>query len=186
MSLVGTPTTAKNIQQTNSKMKKSRKRLKLSLYATLIHYSSVPFVLIPLFVIAYNSSSVDNFLVNFVQEPSLYLYLVVAISLLIIQYNRLFFYSVLNNDLENIERAINLTSQQLEWRNQEKSGNNKYTVESDGFASWGELITITWDEEGYVYINSICNPYSRPAITAFGRNKKNMKVFLHNLEKLQL
>ncbi len=122
---------------------------------------------------------------NFVEEPSLYFYIGVAISLLIIQYNGLFFYSTLNNDLENIDKAINLTSQKLEWRNIEKNGNNKYTAKSQGLVSWGELITITWDNEGYVYINSICDPYHRPTITAFGQNRKNIKVFLSNIEKFQ-
>jgi len=46
--------------------------------------------------------------------------------------------------------------------------------------SWGERITIE-QSGGMVYMNSICDPAKPSSVTSWGRNKKNVTAFKHQI-----
>jgi len=55
---------------------------------------------------------------------------------------------------------------------------------SNWTGSWGEQITIV-KLDGYLLLNSICDPEKPASITSFGWNKRNLKSFVNNLIAVQ-
>jgi hypothetical protein len=137
-------------------------------------------------LLGYNSASINQFIESFKSESSMFFFILISILLFIYQYNRLYFYVISINDKNNreIENAISASAESLDWKNVIKHNDTHYTARSRGIFSWGELITITWSiENECLYINSICDPYLRPAITSGGKNRKNVLVMKKMLEK---
>ena len=168
---------------------KKTKRLKLTFSQALTHYGTVIFLV--LFVAVKSKSIIENYINDTyadIQETldSLaipFLFLLLAVVLFQIQYRKLKFrtFAVSFTD-EQFQEAVQRTIKDLGWRIE---NNNKTFLRAYIHREWtiesGEMITIIKYKDRFL-INCIFNPNTRHSIVSFGRNTKNVKTFLKNLE----
>jgi hypothetical protein len=162
-------------------------RLSLSFWRKLDHYFFVVFVLfIPAlttyYLIQYYFFDSYYGIRTSRELAEDYLWLIPALIIVIVQWNRLKFkkYKITASE-DEIYKALNLTSQELNWRIEKRSPNFIRAFRDwDLTASWGEMITII-PTGGSILINSICDPHKRTSIASFGMNKTNTRTFIINL-----
>jgi|APTNR8051073442_1049403.scaffolds.fasta_scaffold00005_140 hypothetical protein len=86
---------------------------------------------------------------------------------------------------EEIQDALTLTADQLNWTIQiNKKGYIKAHRDGGSIDWWGEMITIKYDNN-FIFINSISDPNAKPTVSSFGWDKKNVRTFIGNLEKIR-
>ena len=144
-------------------------RLSLTAGQAFTHYIPVAFLLFVGIVAGWGSElSIPFFLLSIIAG--------------IIQYRRLRFREIIVSYTdEQLQEAVTRTAKELEWRIER---NNKSLLRahraSNWTGSWGEMITVR-KLKGTLLINSICSPDSKASIASYGWNKKNVEVFLRNL-----
>lgn len=162
-------------------------RLKLTLRQFITHYSLVLLLMIPnlLSVFSILENALGVYRGNAGVEgwySSVIFFSIVILLLFIIQYRRLNFTKIeIDFTEKQFKEAIRRTAKELEW---EIFKNNKKMLQAtrnDMFGTLlGELITII-KGEGFILINSICDPNKWTNIFSYNRNKENVKIFLKNL-----
>lgn len=167
----------------------TRLRLKLTLGQRITHFSILFPLMIPaLFSIVCIIEDFFGFYKGKVDIESQYssavFFIIIIILLYIIQYWRLYFKKIEITFTESqFQEAVRRTSNELEW---EVVKNNKkmFQATRDDLigAIMGELVTII-KSDGYLLINSICDPNKWTNILPF-RNKVNVSVFLKNLHNV--
>jgi len=53
----------------------------------------------------------------------------------------------------------------------------------ESWLSWGEKVIVLF-EQNCVYVTSICDPESKPSMTAYGRNGSTVREILNSLPAL--
>jgi len=168
---------------------KKTKRLNLTLSQALIHYG---FVLFLLFIAGLSSKSLVEIYITDTYTgfrtganllTSAIAFLLLAILFAQIQYRRLGFkeFVVIYTD-EQFQEAVQRTTKGLGWR---VENNSKTFFRAYRPWNWtgirGEMLTIIKDNDKFL-INSICDPDNWSSIATYGMNRKNIKIFLKNLE----
>ena len=113
-----------------------------------------------------------------------FFFLIFTLLLLWNQWNRLAFKTTTTTlSRKEINLVIQNVARELGWRVTINKRNlvKAYTNPSFFSGSWGEMITILFDEDK-VMINSICNPKKQSSMSAMGRNRKNEQRFLTALK----
>lgn len=167
---------------------KSSKRLILSKQEKFWHYSVVPFILIVPILTTYGFVKDYLGVYEGVRTPSEmiggYLFVIPAILFFVIQWNRLKFKTYKTKVTDNeFETALKKTANELGWSiEQSKNGFVRAHRTWSWSSSWGELITIIYEED-QLLINSICDP-NAPfiSVVSYGWNKKNIKTFIRNIQ----
>jgi hypothetical protein len=171
---------------------KLTKRLKLSFWETVTHFSIVPFLLL---IFSFNLPGIyrfyftDNY-TGFRNGGELIqisiLWLILAIVFYFIQRRQLRFHEfVVNQNADEFKEAVKRTQIEQEWLVE-----NCNSVSARAFrpwnwtGSWGEMITIIRDDNK-ILINSICDPHKFASVTAAGWNKRNVKAFINNLKEVK-
>ena len=104
------------------------------------------------------------------------------------QYNKLKFRKiVIEHTDKDYQHAIGKTISDLRWRvDKNREGYFRAHRVGDGLFAlgyWGEMITIIRDGHT-ILINSICDPNQSPTFSSFGRNRRNVKTFIKNLQTI--
>lgn len=162
-------------------------RLKLSLSQRITHYSMVFLFMIPnifsIFMIVEDilglykrKADVESWYSSFA------FFSIIALLLYIIQYRRLNFKRFEIYFTENqFKEAVRRTAKVLEWKIMKNNKKMLQASRDDMFSSLlGELITIE-KRDGYILINSICDPNKWSNIFSIKRNRENVCIFLKNL-----
>ena len=162
-------------------------RLKLTQWQFITHYSLVFLLMIPnllsIFSIIENAFGVYRGKADVNDWYASFMFFSIVIFLLfIIQYRRLNFIKIEIIFTENqFEEAVRRTAKDLEWKILRNNKKMLQASRNNMFGSLlGELITII-KGEGFVLINSICDPNKWTNIFSFNRNQENVKIFLRNL-----
>ncbi|MEA4974540.1 MAG: hypothetical protein VB046_02275 [Paludibacter sp.] len=165
----------------------AKPRLKLTLMQRITHYSMIFLWIIP--TIASFVFIVKDYLGTYsgqsdVKSWPFIFFLCILIFLYILQYRRLYFKKIEITFTESqFQDAIKRTINELEW---DIVKNNKKMFQATRndliSAIMGELITIV-KCDGYILINSICDPNKWTNILPF-RNNENIRVFLKNLREV--
>ena len=166
------------------------KRVILDADETKTHYEGVKMIaLFPLFfgLIILWFLITDQPIINLSFVINLFFFfLVFTLLLLWNQWNRLAFKTTTTTlPRKEINLIIENLARDLGWH---VTVNNKrlvkaYTYPSFFTGSWGEMITIIFDEDT-VMINSICNPNERTSMSSMGRNRKNEQRFLNEIKRI--
>ncbi len=160
------------------------RRIKLNLEERISHYFGILIFLLPCAIYLWRYidlvfSHTKKPTITFIEIAGL----ILAILFAVIQWNRLKFkkYILVSSD-KSFQNAVDETAKQLDWTVLEARNDFIKAKANWSFASWGELITIVRTDDT-ILINSVQNPNNfLPALTSFGRNKKNIKTFIDNLE----
>ena len=164
-------------------------RVILDAEETNVHYHGVKMIaLFPLFfglIILWFKIS-DHPIVNLSLVINIFFFFLVFTMLLLWnQWNRLAFKTTTTTlSRKEINLVIQNVARELNWRVTVNKKNlvKAYTYPSFFSGSWGEMITILFDENK-VMINSICNPKAQTSMSAMGRNRKNEQRFLKAIKK---
>ena len=165
------------------------KRVILNQEESNTHYAGVKKIaLFPLFLglmmigFAFVGKTIINF--SFVLNV-FFFFLVFVLVLLYNQWNRLAF-KIITTTLprKEINPIIDEVTQELNWKVNinKKTLVKAYTYPSFFSGSWGEMITIVFDDD-QIMINSICNPDAQSSMSAMGRNRKNEQRFLKKIKE---
>jgi hypothetical protein len=165
-------------------------RLKLTLLQRITHYSLVFLssisVLIQLFYVIEDTL---GFYKGKIEIENMYssiiIMLICTLLLYVIQHRRLNFKQI---DIvfteEQFKEAVSRTKNELEWKIIKNNKKMLQASRNDMFGSLlGELITIV-KGDGFILINSICDPNKWTNIFSYNRNKENVKTFLKNLSEV--
>lgn len=172
------------------KLKKNRKRIKLTFGQTVTHYMVVFFMLFifglvakDLFEIYISKNYTDDSTTIDLVTMSLPI-LLIAIVFAIIQYRRLDFKEIkIEYTDEQFQEAIRRTIDDLEWKIDKNQKNFFCAYRPWNWSgSWGEMITIKKYKD-QLLMNSICDPNSMSSVISYGWNKRNLKTFLINLSE---
>ena len=167
---------------------KQTKRLKLSRWQTLDHFSIVLFILfIPgltlfsLFEI-YVTETYDGVRTADELISTAWPWIIPAIAFYIIQKRRLRFREVkVEYSDQEFQEAIERTAKEYEWQIEINDKNIFRAYRPWNWTgSWGEMVTIIKDKN-LLYLNSICDPNKKSSVASFGWNKRNIDTFLKNL-----
>jgi hypothetical protein len=164
------------------------KRLKLSWWDSVNHFFIVPFLL---FIPALTVYSLYQIYISHtytgVRTASEMMWvnfpwIAPAILFYFIQKRALKFKEIkINNTAENFKEAVKRTARQLEWNIENCNIHFARTFRPWSWTgSWGEMITIIRTDNS-ILINSICDPNKPSSVTSCGWNKKNVNIFLANL-----
>lgn len=171
---------------------KQTKRLKLSRWHTLVHFSIVIFLLlVPAFTLfslfeiqvteTYDGVRASDELIS-----TAWPWIIPAVAFYFIQKRRLRFREVsVDYSDQEFQEAIERIANQHQWQIEL---NNKQIFRSyrpwNWTGSWGEMITIIKDKDRLL-LNSICDPEKKSSVASFGWNKRNIDTFLTNLEHVK-
>ncbi len=157
------------------------KRVQLKGWEQLNHYllSTLFFVGI---IVEFGKIFVSN---AEIRVQTIFLYLVAGTFFFLLQRRALRFTVIeTQKPRKEILSAIKKTGEELNW--------NIYTIQQHLIVantspkwtsgSWGERITIILYQDN-VYINSMCAPDEKSSIYANGRNKRNVKTLVKNIER---
>jgi hypothetical protein len=113
-------------------------------------------------------------------------WLVFGSILMVIQWRRLKMRKIqIDFKDKELNEAISRTAQELNWHIQ--TNNQRVIVasrSSNWTGSWGERVTIVKLNDGLL-LNSICDPDQPASIASFGWNKRNIDIFLKNLNDVK-
>jgi hypothetical protein len=121
----------------------------------------------------------DHFNIYFVIVPAL-----IGLLFYIIQSNRLHFKEIHTTlSRQELGDVIKKIGHELEWHIAKTA--SKYLIAKTDppfvSGSWGEQITILFDKDR-VLVNSICDPGKKSSVVSMGRNKKNMRRLIEEIE----
>lgn len=167
---------------------KRTKRLKLSRWDTITHYSIVFFFLLfPAFTLIdlieiYITNSYEG--VRTAEEliSTTWPWIIPALAFYFIQKRRLRFKEVkVNYTDKEFQEAIEKTAIEYEWKIERNENTIFHAYRPWNWtASWGEMITIIKCKDRLL-LNSICDPNSMYSVASYGWNKKNIRTFLTHL-----
>ena len=168
---------------------KRTKRVKLSFWDTLSHYTIALFLLLP--IIFTIPDFIEIYILNTysglrssgellrVNAP----FAIFSVLFYFIQYYRLKFKVVITSLSRNdIHDVILKTADELNWLKEiDNTEMMRFkTYPSFWSGSWGEQITIIYDSNR-ILISSICDPQNRASVVSMGRNRKNEITLMKNL-----
>jgi hypothetical protein len=91
----------------------------------------------------------------------------------------------INHTDEEFQDALEMTVNELNWTIEtNKKGYLRAHRDGGWIDWWGEMITITYDNQT-ILINSISDPNTKPTVSSFGWDRKNVKTFIKNLETIK-
>jgi uncharacterized membrane protein len=170
-------------------MKRTR-RVKLSGWDSFNHYFIVLFLLLPMIFISFDGI---KYLITGaylgIRTPMEMLsvsmpFMILGIVFFFVQYKRLNFKIIKTNvSRDMVIKAIKTTATELNWIPEINTKDFKVFKTNPKWytGSWGEHITVILDNDK-VMINSICDLDKKTSVVSFGRNRKNMKRLLEELE----
>ena len=179
---------------TDSQIKQSIKTNELILgnWEKLTHYFIVVTLLfIPLIelylylrdLLRGTPKSFDGEITMFIIAPT-----ILVIIFYILQRHRLQF-KVIETNLtrEELGKIINQVSEELGWDIIKSNNRVIQAITSPSFfsGSWGEQITILFDKNR-VLVNSICDPNNQSSIVSMGRNNRNVRRLINEIELASL
>lgn len=102
-----------------------------------------------------------------------------------LQSNRLKFKVIQTNlSRQQLDEIIEKVGNELKWYPEKKDNNNIFTAKTHPSffsGSWGEQITIIFDNNKLL-INSICDLDKRSSVVSMGRNRKNVRRLIEEIE----
>lgn len=165
-------------------------RIKLSWWGSFNHYFVVLFLFLPMIFL-----SIDGIKYLITGEyrgmrtPMEMLsvsipFMILGIVFFFFQYKRLKFKTIktfISRDMVN--NAIKTTATELDWIPEINTKDFKVFKTNPKWytGSWGEQIIVILDNDK-VMVNSICDLDKKTSVVSFGRNRKNMKRLLEEVE----
>ncbi len=165
------------------------KKVYLTKHETFWHFSSVPFLLIPVVLTIWDILKGRREIIVFLEFNGVYIFIIGAIFFYYWQRKKLRFKQLKVYIAPDIfTESARKTAEELKWTVDEINENymrahRKFSF-SDASWSWGEMITII-RTDNEILINSICDPNGLFAsVTSYGANKKNVNTYIKNLKEL--
>jgi hypothetical protein len=163
-------------------------RLHLTKKQTFYHYFFVLALPLSLYVV------VEGFLffLNLNTDIRKFILILTSlVNLVFVVYFSIRQYNSLRFTVFQIQMSINdfnifmrFLSQKYNWVIEENG--NDYCIFTIPFKwyHWGTLMTVIFSEN-QIQFNSICDLYNRPATSSFGLNKKNLQIFISELNSFK-
>lgn len=165
-----------------------KNKLQLSFWGKFSHFSFVGFLfIIPSMFLFFHLKDWFNGTTTpfFIGElPFLVIPIILGVVFYKLQSNRLKFKVVQTNlSRQELGDIIEKVGKELKWYPNEINENYfmAKTHPSLSSGSWGEQITIIFDTNK-VFINSICDPDKTSSVVSMGRNKKNLRRLIEEIE----
>jgi hypothetical protein len=166
------------------------KKLQLSLWDKVTHFAIIGVLLgIPLMVILFHLKELVNGKpASINQEGEIYFIMgsiILAIFFYKLQSDRLKFKEVHTTmSRQKLNDIIEKVGKELKWYPEEISEHIFIAKTHPSFfsGSWGEQITIVFDTNK-VLVNSICDPDQKSSVVSMGRNKKNVRRLIEEIDR---
>ena len=165
-----------------------KNKLQLPFWDIFSHFSFVGFLFIipSMFLFFHLKYWFDGTTTRFFigELPFLVIPIILGVVFYKLQSNRLKFKVVQTNlSRQELVDIIEKVGKELKWYPNEINENYFMAKTHPSFSSgsWGEQITIIFDTNK-VFINSICDPDKRSSVVSMGRNKKNVRRLIEEIE----
>jgi hypothetical protein len=173
-----------NEQQRQISIEKNK--LQLSFWDKFSHFSLVAFLCsIPLIFLFFHlkvwfNGKTTQFFIG--ELPFLVIPIILGVVVYKLQCNRLKFKVVQTNlSRQELDDIIEKVGKELKWYPNEINENYFIAKTHQSFFSWGEQITIIFGTNE-IFINSICDLDKRSSVVSMGRNKKNVRRLIEEIE----